>query len=359
MISKINIIILSSTSLQDSQYKAECELATYLLKSTYVAKVLYVNSNYKIKDIFTTNNKVPLFKLLGLLPKYTYKNGLCTVYSQLNFNNLNYNKLKNTILKVNKKLNVDNLVVLNFSSPKMGLELSNQLNEIFTVYYRSNETDTDEYDLQYSLIAHNIINQSQSEQLNIDNNVKYELYHKYYKAKRFNRVKKLLIGYTGELNDNIDYNLLRYCIIQFPEAHFKFIGPIKSNKIYEFRTYINVEIINTNNIDKIAFETNTLHVGLLPFINIHEVTTIKTDIYNYFSAGLSVISNNLLNFNYFKNNVIIADDKIEFEAAIRKCATHLTSGKATIQTMSAKHVSWTAKVDEILKIIKNGIRQIH
>lgn len=361
MISKINVIILSTADLKSSLYNAEQQIANHLLKFTYVGKVLYVNSNYTLKDLVVNAKKAPIFRLLGLLPRYRKKNGLYTYFPLLSFNskNLDYNKLIKRIVSANNKLKIENLVVLNFASPKLGIALNDQLNEIFKVYYRLDDSERLKYDFQYTTLVHNIFNQSQSEQLNISNSVDYEIYHKYYQAKRFNRIRTLLIGYVGEMNDNIDYNLLRYCILQIPNATFKFIGNVKSNKIYEFGKYSNVEIINTTDLNKIAIETNTLHLGLLPYVDVTLEHSINTSVYTYFSAGLSVISNNLLNFNYFKNNVTIAENKQDFEAAIRKNSTHLTSGKATIQTMSAKHVSWTAKVDEILKTIKDGIRQIH
>jgi glycosyltransferase involved in cell wall biosynthesis len=199
--------------------------------------------------------------------------------------------------------------------------------------------------------------------------VDFELYSKATKDETFIpeeilNIKKPIIGYTGIINDRIDFDLLGYISDSKPDWSIVMIGPVRLSKQ------------NQKVFDKLASKANIFYLGyqrpeLLPnFMKNFDVAMIPYKVQNwvkwssnplklhmYAAAGLCTVSCNLSNIEQFYDGTYIASDGPQWIMKIEKA---LEEGRN--RTLMNKRLrlaaqnDWRRRVEFLLELISRKVK---
>jgi len=388
MDAKLDVIVFALPSWNGDYIKSTVELTKEFIKNDKVNKVLYVDYQYTLKDVITKFKKLPILKIFGLKNRITRYNCI-NVYTPIPLLPINWIKnktifsicakinsflLKIGIKKQIKKLKLNNIVVINAFNPIYGYYLNKKLNENKTIYYCYDEisacnwinTHGALYEKKFienaDLVVCTSTNLTKEKQkynnnvITIKNGVPFEKYYKHFNANRFNNITIPIIGYSGSIDNRINYDLLKYCIEHIPNATFKLVGRITDNRAYELKKYNNVIFTGALNQTEYAKELNTFHVGIIPFVkNKFTINSNVLKIYDYFAAGLPVITTNFGDLSDFETEISITDNFNTFTDKIKSSILHINAVRATNKTTIAKLHSWTNRSNTFIDEIYNEI----
>jgi hypothetical protein len=384
MDAKLDIIIFALPSWEGDYIKSTVELTKEFVKNDKVNNILYVDYQYTLKDVVTKFKEISILKIFGLKKRISKYNNI-NVYTPIPLLPINWIKnktifsigakinsflLKIGIKKQIKKLQLSNIVVINAFNPVYGYYLNKKLKEIKTIYYCYDEisvcnwinthgsTYEKKFIKQIDLVicsSTNLVKEKQKYNNNIitiKNGVPFEKYYKYFDANRFNNITTPIIGYSGSIDNRINYDLLKYCIEHIPNATFKLVGRITDNRAYELKHYNNVIFTGALNQIDYAKELNTFHVGIIPFIrNEFTINSNVLKIYDYFAAGLPVITTDFGDLSDFESEINITNDFNNFTNNIKSSILHINAVRAT----TAKMHSWTNRANIFINEIYNKI----
>ena len=166
-----------------------------------------------------------------------------------------------------------------------------------------------------------------------------------------------VIGYVGNLRDRIDWLLLHNVVKALPNVSFVFIGPTSNNEnARELEKHRNVFMTGVIPYDEMVHCMVRFNVGILPHLN-NQLTARMNPlkVYNYFSAGLPIVSTEVENLAQFGSRLKVARDDAEFVAAIN-AALELGKDNNSIHweaTMS--EISWAKRVDTMLNVMDRSL----
>jgi len=385
---QLDIIIFALPSWNGNYIKSTVELTKEFIKNENVNTVLYVDYQYTLKDIIIKFKELPILKIFGFKNRITNYNGV-NVYTPMPILPINWiknkslfsivAKINSVLLKIGikkqiKKLKLNNIVTINAFNPIYGYYLNKKLNEKYSVYYCYDEISACNWinahgvDYEHKLIKNvdlvicsstNLTNEKlkyNSNTVTIKNGVPFEKYYKYFDENRFNNVLAPVIGYSGSIDNRINYDLLKYCIEHIPSATFKLVGRITDNTANELKKYNNVIFTGALNQHQYAKELNTFHIGIIPFIkNKFTINSNVLKIYDYFAAGLQVITTNFSDLSDFKNDIYITDNFEEFSNKIKSSILHHNAVRAKDKTNIAEKCSWINRSNSFINEIYNKL----
>jgi len=389
MDAKINIIVFGLPSWKDDYIKSTVELSKEFSLHEKVNSVLYVDYQYTLKDIITKFKELNILKILGFKPRITKVENV-NVYSPIPILPINWIKNKkifNILSKFNafllkigikkqiKKLKLNNIVIINALNPIYGFHLNKKINEKLTVYYCYDEISAcnwinihgSYYEQKFIKKCDLVITASKplekekkkynKNTIVIQNGVPFKKYEKYLDLNRFKLIQTPIVCYSGAIDNRIDLELLKYTINGIQTAIFKFIGPIKNKIIFEtLSKYKNVIFVgNLNQIDYIK-ELNTCHVGIIPFVkNKFTENSNVLKIYDYFAAGLQIVSTDFSDLSDFKDEIYITNNKKIFKDNIKSAIIHKNYVKAQQKVNIAEQHSWSNRANKFINEIYNKI----
>ena len=170
-------------------------------------------------------------------------------------------------------------------------------------------------------------------------------------------IKGPIVGYVGNLRDRIDWTLLHEIVPAMPDVSFVFFGPSNDNlNADSLAKYENVHVLGVVPYDELAFHLKAFDVGLVPHLkNLLTERMNPLKVYNYFAAGLPIVSSEVENLGDLGSVLRTASTAMDFVTAIRESLkTPLdTSSAQWRQTMDS--IAWESRVGKILEIMDQSL----
>ncbi len=158
-----------------------------------------------------------------------------------------------------------------------------------------------------------------------------------------------IIGYVGNLRDRIDWPLLAQVVRARPQWSFVLAGSTHdSPQSIELADFPNVHLTGVVEYAGLPALLRAFDVAIMP----HERNALTArmnplKIYNYFSAGLPIVSSDVANLDEMTPFVRVATNAEDFIAAIEAAlAAPATVDPARAATLAA--ISWQARVTAML-----------
>lgn len=172
-------------------------------------------------------------------------------------------------------------------------------------------------------------------------------------------IKKPIIGYIGNIERRIDYDLVVNVAKQQPDKNFVFVGPVE-------KEFVPTQFLNTPNIylpGKAEYEDlpailSQFDIAIIPFKKDDVSNTIfPLKLFEYLGAGRPVISTN---FNedlkdFTKGSVSFCDDIESFSSSINNFIENDNTEQKLYRVKIAKENTWDHRFMELKDILKRNI----
>lgn len=164
-----------------------------------------------------------------------------------------------------------------------------------------------------------------------------------------------IVGYVGAMHECIDYELLEYLIKINSSLKFVFVGNIINERANILKQYSNVIFTGRKSFEEIPSYIKYFHIGLVPYlVNEYTQGISPTKLFEYGIQGIPVISTNLREVEVYKDTILIAKDKNEFNKNINKIINmdkeQLLVLKQRMRDISLKN-SWDAKFEYFYNLL--------
>jgi glycosyltransferase involved in cell wall biosynthesis len=168
---------------------------------------------------------------------------------------------------------------------------------------------------------------------------------------------KKIIGYTGNIESRIDYQLLKAIIEYHPDKIIAMVGPVTTpeHKTIGLTEYPNVIMTGSKKIDQLPNYLQYFDCALIPF----KKNTLTRSIYplkinEYLAAGRPVVATDFSeDIQSFKDVIYIGHDHAEFVQLIDQAINENSSDKIKARTAVANTNTWTARVEQFWDIVEN------
>jgi glycosyltransferase involved in cell wall biosynthesis len=136
-----------------------------------------------------------------------------------------------------------------------------------------------------------------------------------------------------------------------PGWKFVLIGRMEDQRILKLKEYGNIEFLGEVPHSAIAAFLAAWDVAMIPFlVNDLTVATNPIKLYEYFSAGLPVISSRLPEVELYPDLVYIADTPPEFSAMVTQAVQEDAALKKRRVGVSRRE-TWSARAETLLDLI--------
>ncbi len=141
---------------------------------------------------------------------------------------------------------------------------------------------------------------------------------------------KKIIGYVGGINHRLDYDLLYQLVLNNPKYLFVFVGPIqpmesimnysvlkkKINKLLDLDNFLLFQDIAK---DRVFSFITKFDIGIIPYDKSMEFNkfSFPMKIFEYFYAGIPVVSTHIEELEYYRKYVKIADNLKDWQESIQ------------------------------------------
>jgi len=136
-----------------------------------------------------------------------------------------------------------------------------------------------------------------------------------------------------------------------PDVSFVFFGPAGDNPNADsLAKYDNVHVLGVVPYSELAFHLKSFNVGLVPHLK-NELTERMNPlkVYNYFAAGLPIVSSEVANLGKLGSQLQIASNASEFISAIRKSIAEPVDTQSEQWRATMNEIAWDTRVGNILE----------
>ncbi len=170
-------------------------------------------------------------------------------------------------------------------------------------------------------------------------------------------VKGPIIGYTGNICQRLDYDLIKYVISAHPDKSYVFVGPknFYQHTDIDLDSIPNLYFTGAKNIKALPAYLRRFDVLLLPF-KCNELTSriYPLKINEYLASGKPVISTNFSrDIQSFEEVVYIALDKEAFSKAVQNALDEDREDMRIHRHQVSTENSWKKRVEMIRKQCKS------
>jgi glycosyltransferase involved in cell wall biosynthesis len=159
------------------------------------------------------------------------------------------------------------------------------------------------------------------------------------------------IGYLGALDAWFDVDAVAQMARDHPGWKFVLLGRMEDRRILKLSEYENVAFLGEVAHSTIAAHLASWDVAMIPFlVNDLTVATNPIKLYEYFSAGLPVVSSRLPEVELYPDLVYIADTPREFSARLVQAVQEDTSLRKRRVSVSRRE-TWSARAESLLDLI--------
>ena len=167
------------------------------------------------------------------------------------------------------------------------------------------------------------------------------------------------VGYVGTLRDRIDWTLLHEIVPAMPDVSFVFFGPSSDNPNADsLGTYDNVHVPGVVAYDDLAFHLKAFDVGIVPHLNnqlTERMNPLK--VYNYFAAGLPIVSSEVANLEDLGSVLNTATTADEFISAIRSAIANKVDTQTDQWLSTMDTIAWESRGKAILDIMDQSLHR--
>lgn len=174
---------------------------------------------------------------------------------------------------------------------------------------------------------------------------------------------KKIIGYTGNIESRIDYELLKAVIEYHPDKIIAMVGPVttEEHKTIGLAGYPNVILTGPKKIDDLPPYLQYFDCALIPF----KKNTLTRSIYplkinEYLAAGRPVVSTDFSeDIQSFEDVIYIGRDAGEYVQLIDQAIQENSAQKVQARLAVANTNTWTARVQQFWDILERASAKAH
>jgi glycosyltransferase involved in cell wall biosynthesis len=167
---------------------------------------------------------------------------------------------------------------------------------------------------------------------------------------------KKIIGYTGNIESRIDYDLLKKVITTHQDKVIAMVGPVTTpeHKTIGLTEYPNVIMVGPKKIYELPQYLQYFDCTLIPFKkNVLTRSIYPLKINEYLAAGRPVIATDFSeDIKGFSEVIYIGRDHQEFVQLIDRALSENDGAKIAARTKVALSNTWTARVEAFWKILE-------
>jgi glycosyltransferase involved in cell wall biosynthesis len=164
-------------------------------------------------------------------------------------------------------------------------------------------------------------------------------------------------GYVGALEDWFDVEALSAAARANPDALFRIIGRVENAGVRALQSLPNVNFEGEVPHERLPEVLAGFTVGLIPFL-VNELTRAADPIklYEYFSAGLPVVSSRLPEVERYAGLLYLSDSPPDFAARVTQALAENDSSLRARRRAAVESETWNARAEELLRIAANLTR---
>jgi teichuronic acid biosynthesis glycosyltransferase TuaH len=167
---------------------------------------------------------------------------------------------------------------------------------------------------------------------------------------------KKVIGYTGNIESRVDYELLKAVIDRHPDKVIAMIGPLTTDehKTIGLSEYPNVILTGAKKIEELPLYLQYVDCAIIPFKKNKLTRSIyPLKINEYLAAGRPVVATNFSeDIAGFGDVIYLAEDNEEFVSLIDRALREDGPDKIHARTRVANRNTWTARVETFWEILE-------
>ena len=176
------------------------------------------------------------------------------------------------------------------------------------------------------------------------------------------RIRKPRLGYSGLIGKRLDLDLINGVAKARCDWSVVFIGKVDSRdceaKIHELQKLPNVHFLGEKHPDQVPDYIVGFNVGLLPYaINLETTHISPLKMYEYFAAGLPVVSTAIPASVRKKNIVAIATGLAEFEKSCDTVLRENTENFVRLRIDEARSNTWDHRIKQISELIHSRLEE--
>lgn len=177
------------------------------------------------------------------------------------------------------------------------------------------------------------------------------------------KIKNDIVIYSGTLANWVDFKIIEYIAKELEDITFLIIGYVHAltakkdiNKIIALK---NVILTGFKNYHELPHYYKHCKVAIVPYqINEHIIYSSPTKFFDYFSAGLPVVTTKFPSAETFGDLVYIANDKESFLSSLKKAIKEDDMNLVQRRKDITRNSTWAIQVTKMIKLIedfeKNG-----
>ncbi len=167
-----------------------------------------------------------------------------------------------------------------------------------------------------------------------------------------------IIGYFGNIERRIDYELLTKVISLLPDYNFVFAGPVEEQWIpSDFRTPSNVHFIGRVPYNEMPAVLKGFDVAMIPFKKDEVSNTIfPLKLFEYLGTGKPVVATdfNIDLQEFTKDTITYANSPLAFVNSINEALKNDTESAKAKRIAIAAENSWKKRLDELSEILDSS-----
>jgi len=167
-----------------------------------------------------------------------------------------------------------------------------------------------------------------------------------------------IAGYVGNLRDRIDWMLLHHAVAAMPDVQFVFFGPSSDNPNADsLAKHPNVHILGILPYAELHRYLRAFDVGLVPHVSnrlTERMNPLK--VYNYFAAGLPIVSTEVDNLGDLGSALHVASDATEFVRGVRAALTTPVDVAAPEWQRTMDSIAWDTRAANMLTVMDRSLR---
>ena len=161
-----------------------------------------------------------------------------------------------------------------------------------------------------------------------------------------------IVGYTGSVDDRLDFDLLEALIASHPEYDFQFIGRVMTSATERLEKFTNVKFFGAVAPEELPKMMTAFDAGIIPFVTNEFTKNIyPMKVNEYLIMGIPVVSTNFAKLNDLTDFISVSTSNEQFPSLLDNAIQYdnCTARKARIQ--KARSNSWQQKGIELQNIL--------